>query len=94
VSRSRKIQIIVKHSEREVLENLWRERTLAAQQRLKIAKLDCGKAFEDQHHIARPDGSLAYRLALREENAALADYHRVLNVFMDLLLKGTMPPEE
>jgi hypothetical protein len=41
-----------------------------------------------------PDGSLAYRLALRDETNALAEYRRVLGIFMDLALKGKTPPEE
>ena len=79
---------------RAALDDLWRERTLAAQRRHKLAKIQCARALDEQHHLAAPDGSLAYRLALRAETEALAEYRRVLGIFMDLVIKDVPPPEE
>jgi hypothetical protein len=37
------------------------------------------------------DGNFALRKALRAENFALAEYHRVLTIFTDLVLRGKIP---
>lgn len=72
----------------------WKSRKAVRQQCHKIAKAKCAIAFEEQRDMTPPDGSLAYRLALREETAALTDYRRVLGIFMDLVVKNKLPPEE
>src|SRR5437764_7775527 len=42
------------------------------------------KGISEQSDAATPDGSFAYRKTLRSENAALAEYQRVLTIFCDL----------
>jgi len=79
---------------REALEDLWRERTEAALKRYRIAKVECAKAISEQNGMEPPDGSFAYRKALRVENAALAEYRHVLLIFSDLVASGKMPPAE
>jgi hypothetical protein len=79
---------------RSELEDLWRERTQIALSRYQIAKDECRKAIAEQADAMSPDGSFAHRKALRAENAALAEYRRLLAIFNDLVTNGTMPPAE
>jgi len=81
-------------NQREALEDLWRERTETAQKHYRIAKAECAKAISMQSDVEPPDGTFGYRKALRLENAALAEYSRVLRIFIDLTVDGRMPPEE
>lgn len=80
--------------QREALENLWRERTESALKHYRITKVECAKAISMQSDVEPPDGSFAYRKALRTENATLAEYQRVLTIFCDLTVSGKMPPAE
>jgi hypothetical protein len=81
-------------NKRDALEDLWRERTESALKHYRIAKAECAKAISMQSEPEPPDGSLAYRKVLRDENAALAEYKRVLTIFTDLTVSGKMPPAE
>lgn len=47
----------------------------------------------DVGDVPSPDGQYAYQGALRAENAAFAEYSRVLRIFSDLVLHGKMPEE-
>jgi hypothetical protein len=80
--------------ERAMLEDLWRERTEAAQKHYRIAKAECAEAISMQSDVEPPDGAFGYRRALRAENVALAEYRRVLFIFTDLTVNGKMPPAE
>jgi hypothetical protein len=80
--------------QREALEDLWRERTDLARRRYRIAKAECAKAISEQSDAAPPDGTFGYRKALRAENAALAEYSRVLRIFGDLVANGKMPQDD
>ena len=79
---------------REALEDLWRERMQIAMNRYRIAKVACADAIAEQADSAPPDGSFAYRQALRVETAALVEYRRVLLIFTDLVANRKMPREE
>ena len=78
---------------RHALENLWRERTQIALAQYRIAKDASADAIADQSDAAPPDGTFAFRKALRLENVALAEYQRVLTIFSDLVAHGKMPPD-
>jgi hypothetical protein len=41
-----------------------------------------------------PDGPFALHQALRRESEALAEYQRVLTIFSELILHGTVPDED
>ena len=43
--------------------------------------------------VASADGQFALQKALRAENLALAEYRRVLRIFTDLVVEGTVPDE-
>jgi len=79
---------------REALEELWRGRVQSAMNCYRDAKAECAKAISAQSDVEPPDGSFAYRRALRIENTALAEYRRVLTIFTDLTVSGVVPPED
>lgn len=81
-------------SQRQILEDLWRERAQIALERYRIAQAECKRAIAAITDAAPRDGSFAYRQALRAENFALAEYRRVLTIFTDLTVSGKMPPQE
>ena len=41
-----------------------------------------------------PDGAFELHQALRRESDALAEYQRVLTIFSELILHGTVPDED
>lgn len=80
--------------DRRVLEELWLQRFSDAKLRLDFAR---NYVTEVKHDFLSPDigadGNYAYRQALRAENAALSEYHRILRIFSDLTLRGIIPDE-
>ena len=78
------------------LERLWRQRMRDAQLRLDFARNYLKEVQRDfpSGTVPPPDGAFAHHKALRAENAALAEYHRVLRVYTDLVLHGTIPAEK
>ena len=78
------------------LERLWRQRMRDAQLRLDFARNYLKEVQRDFPSGTLPqlDGAFAHQKALRAENAALAEYHRVLRVYTDLVLHGTIPAEK
>lgn len=78
------------------LERLWRQRMKDAQLRLDFARNYLKEVQRDfpSGTVPPPDGVFAHHKALRAENAALAEYHRVLRVYTDLVLHGTIPAEK
>jgi len=79
---------------RSDLEDLWRSRLTSARRRYETAREACKEALAAEGDNQSPDGSFAYRQALRAENAPNAEYNRVLTIFCDLRLSGIMPPAE
>ena len=81
---------------REELEQLWRSRVKDAQLRLDFARNYLAEVQRDfpPGDVPSPDGSFALQKALRAENFALAEYHRVLRMFTDLVLHGTIPDDK
>jgi hypothetical protein len=80
---------------RRELEDLWRGRVQAALRRYQLARADAAAARTafKQGDTPSPDGSMAVHQRHQIENAALADYDRVLSVFNDLVLRGKLPPD-
>ena len=76
------------------LEDVWRERAQFALEGYLAARDECRSAIERQSDAAPPDGAPAYRQALRNESAALAEYRRMLRIFNELTIDGKMPPAE
>ena len=79
---------------RKDIEAQWRERLTNAKLRLDFAE-NYVRAVERDLHTAgvpSPDGSYAYRSALRAKNLALQYYNEVLRVFSNLVLYGKLPP--
>jgi hypothetical protein len=62
--------------------------------RYRIARDACADAISHQSDAAPPDGSFAYRQTLRVENAALAEYRRILKIYNDLVIDRKLPPVE
>ena len=76
------------HQNKETPVNFWRSRLNDVRCRLDQARC-AAKAAEDDWRsptIPSPDGSYAYQRALRAERDALAEYRRVLTVFIDVVL--------
>jgi hypothetical protein len=80
---------------RKELENVWMERLEDAQRRYRLAKTDCAKVAAERANrvMPSPDGEFALRQALRLETAALAEYKRVLKIFVDLTVNNKLPPQ-
>jgi hypothetical protein len=83
---------------REALEQLWRNRLKDAKLRLDFARSYLKEVRRDFHDrefpVPSPDGNFAYRKALRAENAALAEYRRILAVVADLFTTGEAPAQQ
>jgi hypothetical protein len=81
---------------RRDLEALWKERTRDARRLYRIAQAECERVRQEQHGGSAPsqDAHRAISIALQIENAALAEYSRVLKIFTDLTVSGKMPPAE
>jgi len=81
---------------RQTLEALWRSRVTDAKLRLEFARLFLKEVQTDlaANVVPMADGQFAFRQALRAENAALAEYNRVLRIYTDLTMNGTVPDED
>jgi hypothetical protein len=77
------------------LEELWKTRVRQAEQDYLRAKAESAKALEEQARgrISSPDGHYGLIHALRMETAAVSEYTRVLRIFNDFILHGTVPKE-
>lgn len=72
--------------ESQALVALWRERCLEARRQFELARLQ----------LTGTQGAgdaNAYRDAVEREGAARAEYARVLALYTDLLVHGTIPDE-
>ncbi len=80
--------------DRKELEELWRTRVLAAKLRFQSAR-DHTNAIVREFPLAdtSPDGRYAYQRAVGRENAALAEYNRVLRMY-ERLVHGGIEPDE
>lgn len=82
-------------SERQALEALWKARLRDVRLRMDFCRQYASEAQRDAwaRGIPSEGGSYRYRLALRQERMALAEYRHVLRVYTDLVLRGTVPNE-
>jgi len=80
---------------RNALEERWLTRLNDARIHLELARDYVSEVQRDfpEGEIPSPDGGVAYRAALRAENIALAEYHRVLRILTDLVARGQIPDE-
>jgi hypothetical protein len=78
---------------REVIEDMWRERLRSAHLRYEALKRAAHKANEIRMDAPVPDGEFGFRRALQAETAALAEYRRILIIFSNLILHGTLPED-
>ena len=79
---------------RQDLEALWGARLKDAEENVRSARAACKEGLAMQAHIPFPDGSSAYRRALRDEVLTIREYMRVLRIFTSLKIDGIMPPED
>ena len=81
--------------DRQALQELWRKRLADAKVRLDFARHFVTEVKQDLQSpdIPTPDGSYAYRRALRAETLALREYSRVLRIYQDLAVRGVVPDE-
>ena len=80
--------------ERHELEELWRRRLASAKLRLDFARNYLNEVQTDfPIDDGSPDGQYAYQRAIRAENGALAEYHRALRIYTDLVMDGKLPEE-
>ena len=80
---------------REELERLWRSRLAEAKLRLDFARNYVNEVRQDfPIDDTSPDGHYALQRALRAENVALVEFHRILRVYTGLVMDGKMPDEE
>jgi hypothetical protein len=87
-------------SVRRELEAAWQRRVSHAQARYgekaaiaRLLKTD-RLALPLSERPADPDGAFALDQALRRESEALGEYRRVLTIFSELILHGTVPDED
>jgi len=73
----------------------WRQRLNDANLRLDFSRNFLKEVQRDSAAggIPVPDQHYAYRKALRAERFALAEYSKVLRIFTDLVVNGTIPDE-
>ena len=82
-------------SDRQALEDLWRERLHDARLRLDFARNYTKEVQRDvvDGAVQSADGAFANQRALRAENVALDRYRRTLQIYSDLVLHGEIPDE-
>ena len=78
--------------DRNGIEELWLARLRDAKLRLDFAQNYVREVQRDYSSLPATDGQYALQRAVRAENVALAEYHRVLKIYTDLT-KGIMPNE-
>lgn len=80
--------------DRHALEERWRNYADSARLRLDAAHALVEELRPDVRSIPSPDGQYAYRQALQAESAALAEYGRVLQIYIDLVYRNKIPTQE
>ncbi len=87
--------MVLSPGRRKELEDRWRERLDTARHDYDVAVLRFDTVLSDQikHPLPAPDGSRSVRLARCEESAARNEYMRLLRIFTDLIVHGTIPEE-
>jgi len=80
----------------EELKGAWKQRLEEAERRLADARDDVRNVEAEltAESIPSPDVHYAYQRALRIEKLALERYAKVLVIFKDLVLHGTIPEEK
>jgi len=86
-------------SVRRELEAAWQRRVSHAQARYREKAAIARLLMTGQLALplsGRPDPDVAFALdqALRRESEALGEYRRVLTIFSELILHGTVPDED
>jgi hypothetical protein len=78
---------------RAEVEQVWRARLADSRRKYDLSVAQCRNALAEQKRFAMPapDGSFAVRQALLRESTARDEYMRVLKVFTDLVIRGTIP---
>lgn len=75
------------------LEAIWFGKLQKARKALSVASANV-KALKSEYLTLPPsDGHYAYRQALATETEAQAEYNRVLRVFRQIVLNGSVPDE-
>ncbi len=77
---------------RQTLEEIWRVRLHAAQQRAGLALADFKKVEQEWRAQMQPEDRLAMSEALTRESVARRKYIRTLRVFTNLVVNGKRPP--
>jgi hypothetical protein len=82
--------------DRRRCEEIWRERLRQAEIRFQLAAAHSRQMHAEYSSgsMPSPDGQPALRKALKKENAARAEYMRVLRLFSRLILYGEHPEEK
>lgn len=82
--------------ERKALEELWRERLHATEQRYHEASGNYLRIHAEfaGRSMPSPDSNHALQQAIHIENEARAEYMRVLQTFTRLVLHGDRPEDE
>ena len=80
---------------RKAVEELWRDRLHQSKDRYNVAAATSRYAMKTflEDSAPTPDGGVNLRNCLQAESAALSEYMRILRVFTDLTLNGTLPEE-
>lgn len=79
-------------SDREALEELWRQRVKDAKLRVDFARIyreEIARDFPAKERNA--DGHFAHQRALTAENLALEEYDRILRIYTNLIVNGILP---
>jgi hypothetical protein len=77
------------------VEAFWSARLKAAREKTEECSREFAKTIEESNEglFERADGSEAIRIACRRETLALDDYIRVLQIYTNLVIRGTVPDE-
>ena len=86
------VRMAMEDADRRALGAIWRERLENARTRYEAAKTAVQGAREAQ--LTSSDDSFALDHALRAEYRALAEFKRVLTIFNDLVIHGSIPDED
>jgi hypothetical protein len=78
---------------RSELETLWRGYVCEARKRYDVAAAEFARVLNEQQCAATAAGWLPLRLARLRESMARTEYMRVLKIFTDLVVSGTVPEE-
>jgi hypothetical protein len=80
------------------LKEIWKQKCAAAKLQMELAASKVQELEREWRagtfsSIPVPDGSFAYRQALKAETQAVKTYRRILHIYTDLALRGIPPPE-